>query len=481
MRYSRIDNDVYLPASAAACLGPCERVRRRTIFGEVIEYHAGAARLVDEALVNAVAHCVLHRNGSVYVELEDGRLTVANTSDVPVHGFVDGARCVVPRSLLTTLYVSGVKSKVRPLASQYGVGLKMIRELAGELKLTVSDGRSSYEYKSVREDGVDASEERVDAYPRVDDRLGSRFFQLSFTVSALNLDAQSDDEACLGLEEFLVTRLDELAFYLYRTSNCVDLFFRGSLVGGRDPVFVHGPCLIKHFLFSYSSANNDDVMGCGVAYLFRRDVFSPSSSALVNGAAVDRMWLTYSIARRAAQAHRYVERDDVGVFLVIDCRYIAFSDPGKRAAIGIFGVPRDMFQAADVAFMSRKPIYRPEGVGAASPADTTDSSDTDDSDASDSDSEDSASGESRLVGSLAANRHRAAEPSSLPKGDAEQASGPRPSRPRHLDNVVREAVALAKLRFRSPTWTSCCKLAALVAAYCLVSRATTVFISSGRE
>ncbi|QGT47194.1 ORF110 [Saltwater crocodilepox virus] len=462
MRYSKIENDVYLPASAASCLGLTERVRRRTIFGEVIEYHAGAARLIDEALANAVAHCVLHRNGSVYVELEDGRVTVSNASDVPVHGFVDGALCVVPRNLLKTLYVSGVKSKGRPLAGQYGVGLKMIFELAGELELTVSDGTSSYEYKSAYGNGV--SEERVDAFPRVDSRLGSRFFRLSFTVSAAKLEAQSDDETRLGLDEFLVTRLDELAFYLYRTANCVDLFFQGSLVGGRDPVFVHGPCLMKHFLFSYSNANNDDVMGCGVAYLFRRDVFHPSSSALVNGASVDRIWLTYSIARRAAEAHRHVSREDVGVFLVIECRYIAFSDPSKRAAIGIFGVPRDMFRANDVAFMSRNPIFRPKGVENASPTDTDDS-DTDDSDAAYSDSDETSSG-TRLASPTAASPCSAAalEPRRRPL----------------LDGVVRDAVAFARSRFRSSVWASCCKLAAVVAAYHCVLRAT-IFISGGRK
>ncbi|AVD69236.1 ORF117 [Saltwater crocodilepox virus] len=144
MNYRTLSAAVTVHADARLRLGPTDFVLRETLFGSSVRYHEGAARLVEEALANAVDHCILV-GGCVNVELRGNCVSVANTSLMPIHGKVDGEEQVVPYEILKTAGTSSNHARSN-VCGRYGLGLKMIDEIAEHVRLEVSDGNRCYIY-----------------------------------------------------------------------------------------------------------------------------------------------------------------------------------------------------------------------------------------------------------------------------------------------------------------------------------------------
>ncbi|ABJ08980.1 GyrB-like ATPase domain protein [Nile crocodilepox virus] len=168
MNYRTLSAAVTVQADARLRVGPTDFVSRETLFGISIRYHEGAARLVEEALANAVDHCILI-GGCVNVELRGNCVSVANTSLVPIHGKVDDEEQIIPYEILKSPGTSSNYTRSN-VCGRYGLGLKTIDALTESVRLEVSDGTQCYIYTndSGPFDDSGAGAESVASVPRTD-------------------------------------------------------------------------------------------------------------------------------------------------------------------------------------------------------------------------------------------------------------------------------------------------------------------------
>ncbi|QGT47416.1 ORF114 [Saltwater crocodilepox virus] len=351
------EEEDYVLRHAPAFLGPTAVEVRDTLFCGRVRYHRGAARLLDEAIANAVDHCLAAAQEAVYVDFVRDMLEVINPARVPVNGRLGFCNTVIPRALLRTPRVSS-HDGYHTLVGRYGMGLKMIHLLSEDVTVEVSDGEASYTYQP---DGNDDYEEIVSDSPLWDLRAGNRFFRLRFAVSAAAFGTQRA-VVMDGLEDYLRSRLFELSFYLYETKHDISLFYNGERVCCASPRLAGPVIVVKRFPVTYCTGLGRSFQGQASAFLYRDPDVSSASlgrDSLVNGVRVENLSSAREVLRRLEEASPLACVAGINAYLVIECPGIVFSDHAKTRVNGCFEIPAGLFSARDGARVAARPERRP--------------------------------------------------------------------------------------------------------------------------
>ncbi|ABJ08981.1 GyrB-like ATPase domain protein [Nile crocodilepox virus] len=348
IEYRSMRDEAHVLANPSEYLGVTCTVTRGTIFNKRIRYHAGAAKLCDEAVSNAIDHCLITGSDAVNVDMRGVSICVANRSRVPVRGALDGEPGhVIPRALLRQMRTSGNYVTRRSVSGRHGHGLKLIHLFAERLELDVSDGDLAYSY---RREGGDVEESVLDS-PLRDERLGTRFFRLRFSPDPARLNAERE-ELAEGLREYVVSRLCEYVFYLAELGRGIAIHFNGDRLPYVAPWFLRSRHVTKRFSVTYVPDGRTRFDGLGVAYVSRE---RNSKGALVNGARVKKLQLMRVVADAIAETRPDLRRCHVSIFLLVECAGITFTSQEKVAVDGRFEIPGRLFSAADLDPLSRPP------------------------------------------------------------------------------------------------------------------------------
>ncbi|QGT47202.1 ORF119 [Saltwater crocodilepox virus] len=348
IEYRSMRDEAHVLANPSEYLGVTCTVTRGTIFNKRIRYHAGAAKLCDEAVSNAIDHCLITGSDSVNVDMRGASICVANRSRVPVRGVLDGEPGhVIPRALLRQMRTSGNYVTRRSVSGRHGHGLKLIHLFAERLELDVSDGELAYSY---RREGGDVEESVLDS-PLCDERLGTRFFRLRFSPDPARLNAEREELAD-GLREYVVSRLCEYVFYLAELGRGVAIHFNRDRLPYVAPWFLRSRHVTKRFSVTYVPDGRTRFDGLGVAYVSRE---RNSKGALVNGARVKKIQLMRVVADAIAETRPDLRRCHVSIFLLVECAGITFTSQEKVAVDGRFEIPGRLFSASDLDPLSRPP------------------------------------------------------------------------------------------------------------------------------
>ncbi|ABJ08978.1 GyrB-like ATPase domain protein [Nile crocodilepox virus] len=316
-------------------MGPVELEEYVSVFGDKFVCHGGARRLFDEAMANAMDHCILNLTNrnlckkAIYIELDGMTVSITNPSSMPVRGKVGRTDCVVPWHMISRPRCAG--RSVGCVAGCYGIGLKLIRLFSREMCVEVCDGTDGYVYNSETDSWGSGSI----VQPFVNPVAGDRFFKLRFSITG-SLFNLHDSVMGKNFERYVRSRVEECVFYLVSNFICVPIYINGVEVnpGFPDPL---ASCFNLFFTYEYMSSTSKNVTGEATVYAISADSETTfPSGGIVNGARVDRLGLKAEVYRRMLEICPQLGAKGVRLFFTISCENVTFTSSQKREMSGAF-------------------------------------------------------------------------------------------------------------------------------------------------